>query len=158
NFKNTIIIMTSNLGSHIIQGHFETMNENNKHHVYSASKAEVMELLKRTIRPEFLNRIDEIIMFTPLSMNDIQKIVELQLNQLIEKTKEMGITLQYSTDALQYIAKHGYDPQFGARPVKRFIQKMVLNELSIYILSGKVHKDSTILLDSFGDGLVFRNI
>jgi ATP-dependent Clp protease ATP-binding subunit ClpB len=158
NFKNTIIIMTSNLGSHIIQEYFDTMNADNKVESMEKAKIEVFDLLKRTMRPEFLNRIDETIMFTPLEMKDIVQIVRLQCNALQQKLEATGIAITFSKEALEFISEQSYDPQFGARPVKRTIQKELLNQLSKEILSGKVLKDHTILVDSFGDSIVFRNM
>ena len=158
NFKNTIIIMTSNLGSHIIQEYFDRMNEENKEDSMEKAKVEVFELLKRSMRPEFLNRIDEIIMFTPLEKKDIEQIVKLQFKALKTKMEANGITMEISNDAIDYLTEKSYDPQFGARPVKRALQKELLNQLSKEILSGKVTKDHSILVDSFGDCIVFRNV
>jgi ATP-dependent Clp protease ATP-binding subunit ClpB len=158
NFKNTIIIMTSNLGSHIIQEYFDTMNVDNKVESMEKAKVEVFDLLKRTMRPEFLNRIDETIMFTPLEMKDIVQIVRLQCTALQLKLEATGIAITFSKEALEFLSEQSYDPQFGARPVKRTIQKELLNQLSKEILSGKVLKDHTILVDSFGDSIVFRNM
>ncbi|MGN7513951.1 MAG: ATP-dependent chaperone ClpB [Allomuricauda sp.] len=154
-FKNSIIIMTSNMGSHIIQEKFEDAVD-----VESASEAarvEVLGLLRKTIRPEFLNRIDDIIMFTPLSKSDIKDIVRLQLDNLKKMLTKQNITLDATEEAVAYLAEKGYDPQYGARPVKRLIQKEVLNNLSKELLSGKITADSIVLLDSFDDELVFRN-
>lgn len=154
-FKNTIIIMTSNMGSHIIQEKFE-----NNRDIYSAAESarvEVLGLLRKTIRPEFLNRIDDIIMFTPLSKKDVSKIVVLQLNQLKRLVAAQQITLDATDEAIEYLANRGYDPQYGARPIKRVIQKEVLNAISKELLSGKIHAGSMILIDSFNDQLVFRN-
>ncbi|MDV7138637.1 ATP-dependent chaperone ClpB [Maribacter sp. TH_r10] len=154
-FKNTIIIMTSNMGSHIIQEKFE----NNKD-IYSASEAarvEVLGLLRKTIRPEFLNRIDDIIMFTPLNKEDITKIVSLQLEQLRKMLDKQNITIDFTNEAITHLANKGYDPQYGARPIKRIIQKEVLNNLSKELLSGSIKADSIVLIDSFDDQLVFRN-
>ncbi|MGB5237987.1 MAG: AAA family ATPase, partial [Flavobacteriaceae bacterium] len=154
-FKNTIIIMTSNMGSHIIQEKFEENSD-----IYSATESarvEVMGLLKKTIRPEFLNRIDDIIMFTPLSREDITEIVGLQLNQLKRLVAKQNITIDATREAIEYLAKKGYDPQYGARPIKRLIQKEVLNSLSKELLSGRITSDSIVLLDAFDDKLVFRN-
>lgn len=154
-FKNTIIIMTSNMGSHIIQEKFEDSND-----VYSATEAarvEVLGLLKRSIRPEFLNRIDNIIMFTPLTVEDITKIVRLQLAQLKRMLSKQHITIDATEEAIIHLATKGYDPQYGARPIKRVIQKEVLNSLSKELLSGKIKTDSIVLIDSFDDNLVFRN-
>ena len=155
-FKNTIIIMTSNMGSHIIQEKFENMKKD-IHTTMELAKTEVLGLLKQSVRPEFLNRIDDIIMFTPLSKKDIRSIVELQLNSVKKMVAKQNITIDATDEAITYLAQKGYQPEFGARPVKRVIQKEVLNALSKEILSGKVTTDSIILLDAFDDKLVFRN-
>ncbi|MCC7302682.1 MAG: ATP-dependent chaperone ClpB [Bacteroidia bacterium] len=157
NFKNTIIIMTSNLGSHIIQGNFERLNENNREEIIESTRAEVFDLLRKTIRPEFLNRIDETILFTPLSRKEVMSIVVLQFGSVKEKLAEQGIRLGATEFALDWVANQGYDPVFGARPVKRVIQKHILNELSRQILAGKVKKDSEIIMDVFENEVVFRN-
>jgi ATP-dependent Clp protease ATP-binding subunit ClpB len=157
NFKNTIIIMTSNIGSHLIQENFSDLNEFNREEVLAKTRNEVYDLLKKSIRPEFLNRIDEVIMFTPLNREELAEIVSLQFNQLQEQLKEMDISLDASPEALDWLAQLGYDPQFGARPLKRVIQKRVLNELSKEILAGKVSKDSHIKLDVFDNKFVFIN-
>ena len=157
NFKNTIIIMTSNIGSDVIQQNFQDLNESNHDSVVAKTKNELFELLRRTIRPEFLNRIDEIIMFTPLSRHEISDIVKLQFKQLQGTLQEMGITIDASEEALDWLAQLGYDPQFGARPLKRVIQKKILNELSKQILAGKIDKDSKIKLDAFDNQFVFLN-
>lgn len=157
NFKNTIIIMTSNMGSHIIQENFEKMEEFNKDIIIEETKAQVMDLLKKSIRPEFLNRVDEIIMFRPLDKKDVEQIIELQLKRVQNMLLDKGIKLEYTPFALEWIAKLGYDPQFGARPLKRVIQKYILNELSKQILAGNVEKDAVIILDVFDDMVVFRN-
>ena len=154
-FKNTVIIMTSNMGSHIIQEKIERLKDIDT--AMKSAKVEVLDLLKQTVRPEFLNRIDDIIMFTPLSKTDIKQIVSLQLKGLTKMLAKQHITLDATEEAIDYIAKLGYDPQYGARPVKRVIQKEILNNLSKDILSGKVAVDSIILLDSFNDQMVFRN-
>ena len=156
-FRNTIIIMTSNMGASIIQDKFEKINMDNRDEITEATKFEVVSLLKQTIRPEFLNRIDEIIMFTPLNMVEIKQIVKIQLNGLVKMLKEKDIVIEYTEDLIDALAVKGFDPQFGARPVKRVIQKDVLNELSKEILSGKVTATSHILLDAFDDKVVFRN-
>lgn len=155
-FKNTIIIMTSNMGSHIIQEKFENL-KGSVEAATEAAKVEVLGLLKQTVRPEFINRIDEIVMFTPLSNADIREIVGLQLKSVIKMLAQQHITMDATPEAIDYLAVKGYDPHFGARPVKRVIQKEVLNELSKEILAGKVATDSIILLDSFDGKLVFRN-
>ncbi|MAL61112.1 MAG: ATP-dependent chaperone ClpB [Flavobacteriaceae bacterium] len=154
-FKNTIIIMTSNMGSHIIQEKFDTVKDVDT--AMEAAKVEVLGLLKQSVRPEFLNRIDDIIMFTPLTRKDIKKIVGLQLKGVTKMLAKQHITLDATDEAIEYLSKRGFDPQYGARPVKRVIQKEVLNNLSKEILSGKIRTDSIILLDSFDDNLVFRN-
>ncbi len=154
-FKNTIIIMTSNMGSDIIQERFDTVKDPET--AMEGAKVEVLALLKQTVRPEFLNRIDDIIMFTPLSKQDIHRIVELQLKGVSKMLLKQNIVLDATNEAIAYLSKKGYDPHFGARPVKRVIQREVLNELSKEILSGKITTDSIILLDSFDDALVFRN-
>ncbi|WP_421805604.1 ATP-dependent chaperone ClpB [Flagellimonas sp.] len=154
-FKNSIIIMTSNMGSHIIQEKFEDAKDMNS--ASEAARVEVMGLLRKTIRPEFLNRIDDIIMFTPLSKSDIKDIVGLQLANLKKMLTKQNITLDATEEAIDYLAAKGFDPQYGARPVKRLIQKEVLNNLSKELLSGRITSDSIVLLDSFDDQLVFRN-
>jgi len=154
-FKNAIIVMTSNMGSHIIQEKYDNLNDVDA--AMEAAKAEVLNLLKKSVRPEFLNRIDDIIMFTPLNAEDIKAIVDLQLKLLQKMLNKQGITLDATDEAKAYLAKMGYDPQYGARPVKRVIQREVLNKLSKEILAQKVTADSIILLDQFNDELVFRN-
>ncbi|MCO6146465.1 ATP-dependent chaperone ClpB [Flavobacterium sp. NRK1] len=155
-FKNTIIIMTSNMGSAIIQEKFENLKGNTEAAI-EAAKTEVLGLLKQTVRPEFINRIDDIVMFTPLSSENIKEIVGLQIKSVTKLLAQQNITLDATPEAIEYLSKKGYDPDFGARPVKRVIQKEVMNELSKQILSGKVTTDSIILLDSFDGNLVFRN-
>ena len=157
NFKNTIIIMTSNIGSNIIQENFQGFDDSDKDGVIAKTKSEIFELLRKTIRPEFLNRIDEIIMFTPLNRDEITEIVKLQFTQLQHTLAEMDITLEASEEALEWLAQLGYDPQYGARPLKRVIQKRILNELSKQILAGNVDKDSKIKLDMFDNQFVFLN-
>ena len=155
-FKNTIIIMTSNMGSHIIQEKFNDPKADIEA-VTEVAKIEVLGLLKQSVRPEFLNRIDDVIMFTPLHKNDIFEIVKLQIEQLKKMIAKQEITLDATDEAINYLAKKGYQPEFGARPVKRVIQKEVLNQLSKEILAGKITTDSIVLLDAFDDKLVFRN-
>lgn len=155
-FKNTIIIMTSNIGSGIIQEKFENL-KGSVDAAAEAAKVEVLALLRQTVRPEFLNRIDEIVMFTPLSNDDIRKIVALQLKSVTKLLAQQHITMDATPEAVEYLAAKGYDPQYGARPVKRLIQREVMNKLSKEILSGKIATDSIILLDSFDGELVFRN-
>ena len=155
-FKNTIIIMTSNMGSQIIQEKFENA-KGSIESITEVAKMEVLGLLKQTVRPEFINRIDEIVMFTPLTNKNIRRIVELQLKSVTKMLAQQNITMDASSEAIKYLAEKGYDPQFGARPVKRVIQKEVLNELSKEILAGTLKTDSIILIDAFDGKLVFRN-
>lgn len=157
NFKNTIIIMTSNMGSSLIRENFEKITPENHDKVVDETKLQVLELLKKTIRPEFLNRIDDIIMFTPLNVEEIRRIVTLQLDGVRKMLAQNGIALEYTSEALDLIAEKGYDPQFGARPVKRVIQKYVLNELSKEILGGKLDRNHPITIDRDGEDLVFKN-
>lgn len=157
NFKNTLIIMTSNIGSHIIQENMDKINDRNREEVLRKTNEEVMALMRQTIRPEFLNRIDEIIMFTPLSYKQIREVILLQLNKVIKQLESNDIKLDISEYALDWIAKQGYDPQYGARPVKRVIQKYILNELSKRILAGNVRKNEVIKVDAFDEDLVFSN-
>jgi ATP-dependent Clp protease ATP-binding subunit ClpB len=154
-FKNTIIIMTSNMGSALIQEKFEEFSD--LHKAAEASRIAVLEVLRKTIRPEFLNRIDDIIMFTPLSKRDIRNVVELQLHQVKKMLAEQHITIDATEDAIDYLANKGFDPQYGARPIKRLIQKEVLNSLSKELLKGSIHAESVVLIDCFNDELVFRN-
>jgi ATP-dependent Clp protease ATP-binding subunit ClpB len=155
-FKNTIIIMTSNMGSQIIQEKFENL-KGGIEAATEAAKVEVLGLLKQTVRPEFINRIDEIVMFTPLTNANIAQIVGLQLKSVTKMLAQQGITMDATPEAIEYLSEKGYDPQFGARPVKRVIQRDVLNELSKEILSGKITTDSIVLIDAFDGKLVFRN-
>jgi ATP-dependent Clp protease ATP-binding subunit ClpB len=157
NFKNTIIIMTSNLGSHIIQANFDNVTEENKESVVEATKKEVMNLLRQTIRPEFLNRVDEVIMFQPLLKKEIRDIIKIQLNTLKDQLLKSGVVLEFSDYALDYLAENGFDPQFGARPLKRLIQKQIINELSKKLLSGTIDKTHPVLVDVFDGLVVFRN-
>lgn len=170
NFKNTIIIMTSNLGSQLIQSHFDKIREmekdssispkeleTKKEQIMEDAKNEVMEMLKKTIRPEFLNRIDETIMFAPLNQEQIKQIVKLQINGIKSMLQENGVTLELTDKAVDFIAEEGYDPEFGARPVKRAIQKYLLNDLSKKLLGQEVAKDKAIIVDAENDKLVFRN-
>ncbi len=154
-FKNTIIIMTSNIGSHIIQDRFEATKDIDS--AIEVAKIEVLALLKQSVRPEFLNRIDDTIMFTPLSKKDIKAIVGLQLKNVTKMIAQQGITFDATQEAITYLSDKGYQPEYGARPIKRVIQKEVLNELSKELLAGKITTDSIILLDAFDDKLVFRN-
>lgn len=157
NFKNTIIIMTSNMGSSLIRENFEKMTPANHDKVVDDTKVQVLELLKKTIRPEFLNRIDDIIMFTPLNEEEIRQIVSLQLNGVKSMLAQNGVALNFTNEALAFITDKGYDPQFGARPVKRVIQRYVLNELSKALLSGRIDKNHPITIDSNGTELIFKN-
>lgn len=157
NFKNTIIIMTSNLGSSYIQSQFEKINDQNHDQIVEETKAEVMNMLKKTIRPEFLNRIDETIMFQPLNKNEIEQIVRLQINGIKKMLEENGVTLQMSDQAVDFIATAGYDPEFGARPVKRAIQRYLLNDLSKKLLSQEVDRTKPIIVERSSEGLIFRN-
>lgn len=156
-FRNAIIIMTSNMGSHIIQENFDNLDMSKREQITEKTKIDVLGLLRQSVRPEFLNRIDEIIMFTPLNKGEVTKIVELQLGGLLNMLADKGITMTWTDEAIESLSRQGFDPQFGARPIKRVIQRKVLNELSKEILSGKVTSESTILLDAFDDQLVFRN-
>ncbi|HQB69262.1 MAG TPA: ATP-dependent chaperone ClpB [Paludibacteraceae bacterium] len=157
NFKNTIIIMTSNLGSQLIRENFEQLTPENREETIEKTRNQVFELLKQTIRPEFLNRIDELIMFTPLTEKEIESIVNLQLDGLKKQLATSGIQLQITPKALQFIAEEGYDPQFGARPVKRVIQKYLLNDLSKQLIAGTVNNKRPIVVDFKNDTLVFSN-
>ncbi|MCM1319138.1 MAG: ATP-dependent chaperone ClpB [Muribaculaceae bacterium] len=157
NFKNTIIIMTSNMGSHLIRENFSKMTDADREETIERTKNDVMDLLKQTIRPEFLNRIDETVMFTPLSKKEIQEIVDLQVNSVKKMLATNGISLTVTKPALELLAEDGYDPEFGARPVKRTIQRMVLNQLSKDILAGTVNRDSPITIDVKDDNLIFKN-
>ena len=157
NFKNTIIIMTSNLGSSYIQSQFEKINDENREVIVEETKKEVMSMLKKTIRPEFLNRIDETIMFLPLNKEEIEQIVMLQIGGIKNMLADNGITLQMTDEAIRFIASTGYDPEFGARPVKRAIQRYLLNDLSKKLLSQEVDRSKPIIVETAGDGLIFRN-
>ena len=157
NFKNTIIIMTSNMGSPMIRDNFSKMTDSNRQETIEKTKQDVIDLLKQTIRPEFLNRIDEIVMFTPLDKKEIQEIVDLQVKSIRRMLAANGVELSITPAALGLLAEDGYDPEFGARPVKRTIQRMVLNQLSKDILSQKVDREHPIVIDREGDELVFKN-
>ncbi|WP_143308852.1 ATP-dependent chaperone ClpB [Chitinophaga vietnamensis] len=157
NFKNTIIIMTSNMGSHIIQENFEGINDKNREEVVDKTKEEVMSLLKQTIRPEFLNRVDEVIMFQPLMRDEIKGIINIQLQQLKDMVAKNGMILEFSDYAIEYLSVQGYDPQFGARPLKRLIQKEIINLLSKKILAGDIDKSKPVLVDVFDGVVVIRN-
>ena len=157
NFKNTIIIMTSNLGSQYIQSEFEKMTDENRDEVIENTKHTVMDMLKKTIRPEFLNRIDETIMFLPLTKKEIADVVSLQIGAVQKMLAEQDVTLNVTPEAINFLADVGFDPEFGARPVKRAIQRYVLNDLSKKLLSGEVNREKPIVIDSYGEGLMFRN-
>lgn len=157
NFKNTIIIMTSNLGSQYIQQEFAKLTDNNRQEVIDNTRNTVMDMLKQTIRPEFLNRIDETIMFLPLTQSEIAQIVTLQLKRVEAMLAPQGFTLKWTDSAVEYLTKVGYDPEFGARPVKRAIQRYVLNDLSKAILAETVSREKPVIIDDFGEGLVFHN-
>ncbi len=157
NFKNTIIIMTSNIGSHLIQENFDKLTDKNRDAVLAKTKLEVYELLKKTIRPEFLNRIDEVIMFEPLTRDNVSEIVKMQFEGIRKQLAEQNLRITATEEALDWLSQLGYDPQFGARPVKRVMQKQILNELSKQLLAGTVNKDNEIILDMFDNKLVFRN-
>lgn len=156
NFKNTIIIMTSNMGSHLIQERFEKMTDANREELLASTRVEVFDMLKKQIRPEFLNRIDEIIMFAPLTREDVDKIVKLQFDSIAHMLEPNGIKLSATREAINWLSELGFDPQFGARPVKRILQKKILNELSRQILAGKVPKSGNIIVDVFDRQIVFR--
>src|SRR5450432_680141 len=157
NFKNTIIIMTSNIGSHLIQEAFEKVTEKNVDDITEKAKLDVMSLLRETIRPEFLNRVDEIIMFHPLMKKEIRGIINIQLKNLVSLVAENGIRLEFSDYALDYLAENGYDAQYGARPLKRLIQKEIVNKLSKKILAADIDKNRPVLIDVFDNTVVFRN-
>ena len=157
NFKNTIIIMTSNIGSHIIQDNFEKINDNNKDEILDKTKKEVFDLLRKSIRPEFLNRIDETIMFTPLSKTEIKEVVRLQVAKLQELLSKNNISLKLTEKAVELLAELGYDPQYGARPVKRIIQRNILDELSKAILGGTVATDDKVVIDAEDGKIIFKN-
>jgi ATP-dependent Clp protease ATP-binding subunit ClpB len=159
NFKNTIIIMTSNMGGSIIQERFTDLQDADREAVIDKTKIEVLDLLKDTIRPEFLNRIDEIVMFQPLTKKNIRNIVGIQFKQIQERLKEQNITLEATVEALDKLGKDGFDPTFGARPLKRVMQRLVLNELSKQILANYIKADSVVLMDLDADGLIyFKNV
>ncbi|HAC23561.1 MAG TPA: type VI secretion system ATPase TssH, partial [Cytophagales bacterium] len=159
NFKNTIIIMTTNIGSTVIQENFERMTETNYFDVLEDTKVQVLDMLKKSVRPEFINRIDEIIMFRPLNKSDIRKIVDIQVEDVRRRLDENGIKVEISEAARERLAKLGYDPQYGARPLKRVLQRELLNELSKQILGGQVTKDAVIFIDLKNEtDFVFENI
>jgi ATP-dependent Clp protease ATP-binding subunit ClpB len=145
------------LGSHIIQENFENINEQNREEIVNRTKLDVMNLLRQTIRPEFLNRVDEIILFQPLLQKEIKKIINIQLNNLRKLVAQSGIQLEFSDYAMDFLAEQGFDPQFGARPLKRLIQKEIVNQLSRRILAGEIDKSQPVLVDVFDNTVVFRN-
>lgn len=149
--------MTSNIGSHIIQANFDNVTEENKDEVVENTRREVFELLRQTIRPEFLNRIDEVIMFQPLLKKEITDIIRIQLNDLKNQLLKSGVVLEFSEYAIDYLAENGFDPQFGARPLKRLIQKQIVNQLSKKLLGGTIDKTHPVLVDVFDGVVVFRN-
>lgn len=157
NFKNTIIIMTSNIGSQLIRENFENLTPQNHDKIVENTKNVVMDMLKKVVRPEFLNRVDEIIMFTPLNKKEIEEIVKIQLNNVMKMLAENGVKLEVTNDALHFIAAEGFDPQFGARPVKRAIQRHILNDLSKELISGNINNEHPIIVDYENDKLVFKN-
>jgi ATP-dependent Clp protease ATP-binding subunit ClpB len=157
NFKNTIIIMTSNLGADIIRENFDNMLPGEENRIFEKTQYEILELLRKTIRPEFLNRIDEVIVFKPLNKEEIKAIVRIQLNKVGEMLAQNNYTFSYTEDAVEHIADEGYDPLMGARPLKRVIQKNVINELSKMIIAEKIKKDSPIVLDVIDNNYVFYN-
>jgi ATP-dependent Clp protease ATP-binding subunit ClpB len=157
NFKNTIIIMTSNIGSHLIQDAFDQAGQDSLERIAERAKIEVMNLLKQTVRPEFLNRVDEIIMFQPLQKKEVRKIIEIQLSNLKKLVADAGIELRFTNYALDFLSEHGYDPQFGARPLKRLIQKEIVNQLSKRILARDIDKSKPVVVDVFDGLVVFRN-
>ena len=156
-FKNTILIMTSNAGSALIQENLSRMDEENREEVLEKTRLEVLEVLKSSVRPEFINRIDEIIMFHPLTKQNITDILMLQIEGVKKLVGEMGIQLEFTEYAISYLAKKGYDPSYGARPVKRILQKELVNELAKSLLKGSINKDKPVIVDNFEDNLVFRN-
>jgi len=157
NFKNTIIIMTSNMGSHIIQENFAELKDKDIDEVVDATKEQVLDLLKQVLRPEFLNRIDDVIMFHPLMRKEIKGIIRIQLQNLQKQLMQQGIDLQFTDYALDYLVQHGFDPQYGARPLKRVIQKDLINMLSKKIIAGEIDKTKTVLIDVFDGVVVIRN-
>jgi ATP-dependent Clp protease ATP-binding subunit ClpB len=159
NFKNTIIIMTTNIGSQIIQENFASITDENYFEVLESTRDQVLDLLRKSVRPEFINRIDEIIMFRPLNRADIRKIVDIQVDLIVKRLKDSGVSLDISDAARERLAKLGFDPQYGARPLKRVLQREILNELSKQILAGAVTKDSVIYVDlRNGTDFIFENV
>jgi ATP-dependent Clp protease ATP-binding subunit ClpB len=157
NFRNTIIIMTSNLGSEVIREKFEHIETGDRDTIVASAKSEVFDMLKRSIRPEFLNRIDEVVMFEPLGRDEIHRIVELQIDMIVDRLKDNGIELTVTRDAVDWLSQLGYDPQFGARPLKRVLQKRILDELSKQILMGKLSNQGKVTVDLAGSELIFES-
>jgi ATP-dependent Clp protease ATP-binding subunit ClpB len=157
NFKNTLIVMTSNVGSAVIQNNLQNLTDKNRETVLEKTRAEVFEMLRQVMRPEFLNRIDELIMFTPLTKKEIREIVKLQFNDLSRKLSEMGMVVSMTDRAIDFVAESGYDPQYGARPIKRLMQRNILNELSRKILEGSLKKDQAVVIDRDENGIMFKN-
>jgi ATP-dependent Clp protease ATP-binding subunit ClpB len=155
NFTNTIIIMTSNIGSQLIQQTFEGINDNNRYEKYEQARAQLFDLLKKTIRPEFLNRIDDTIMFLPLGRNEIHNIVKLQFERIVKRLSSQGIKIEMTDAAVEWIASVGFDPHYGARPVKRVLQQYILNDLSKRILAGNIEKQKPIVVDVVDQELIF---
>ncbi|MDD4492299.1 MAG: AAA family ATPase, partial [Bacteroidales bacterium] len=156
-FKNTILIMTSNAGSAIIQDNLSRLNDKNREELLEKTRIEVLETLKNSVRPEFLNRIDEIIMFHPLTMDNMRDILKLQISGIKKLLEEKGLELQFTDYAMKYLCNKGYDPSYGARPIKRLLQKELVNELAKALLKGTLNKEKPIIVDFFEDLLVFRN-
>jgi ATP-dependent Clp protease ATP-binding subunit ClpB len=157
NFRNTIIIMTSNIGSHLIWENMKDWDESKAEEIHEVTRNAVFDMLKQTLRPEFLNRIDEIIMFKPLTSENIKDIVRLQMNELQQTLAENNIRIEYTDKAVTWLSKQGYDPQYGARPLKRLIQKNILNEISRMIISQEVSRNQSVLIDSDKSGITIRN-
>jgi ATP-dependent Clp protease ATP-binding subunit ClpB len=157
NFKNTIIIMTSNIGSHLIQQNLSAINEENSEEVLEKTRKQVLDQLKQAMRPEFLNRVDETIVFQPLSQDEIKDIVKLQFKMVEKMLQDNGIAVKITDEAAELLSQQGFDPQYGARPIKRVIQKQVLNELSKMILADKVNRDKPIIVDVENGAFTFRN-
>ena len=158
NFKNTIIIMTTNIGAHLIQENFENLTADNVDQILETTKDQVFDLLKKSVRPEFLNRVDETIMFRPLSQEDLRKIVSIQFELIRERIEMSGITVEITNEVLDYLAKAGFDPQFGARPLKRVMQREILNELSKEIIAGKITQGDHVSIEFENDAIVFNTI
>ncbi|MGE4587848.1 MAG: AAA family ATPase, partial [Mangrovibacterium sp.] len=158
NFKNTIIIMTSNLGSQLIRESFGGMNENNRGALFEQTRTALFELLRKTLKPEFLNRIDEIIMFSPLSLEEMKQVVRIQFNRIVRRLQNRNMKLEISPEAISWLASVGYDPQYGARPVTRLLQKYVLNALSRALLSGSLTAGQDILIDVEDEQLTFKPV